>query len=187
MSGRVKVEAPAPVLVSGGPGRLAAALLAAGLGFVAVGLLLPPRGEVFWIAFAVLPPVLAALGAVLARTLGRRLDAGLLGGGEKQAYTPPPAAALPEPLRASLHAATVQALLAELAGRNVPRPARAAADALRAAAVAAWNAAPHDAARSAIARDLPGLVAGLLSGEPAGIRAAEEAAARLAPPAGGVR
>ncbi|WP_137126810.1 hypothetical protein [Roseomonas sp. HF4] len=187
MSGRVKAAAEPPTLLGGGAGMVTAGFLAAGIAFLAIGLLVPPRDALFWVAFALLPLLAGTISAILAVALGRRLDARLLGDGTAKAFKPPAAAALPEAARAALLAAAVPALLAQLVGKGVPRPARAAADGLLAAVTAAWNAAPDEAARAALARELPGLVAGLLDGEPAGIRAAEAAAARLAPPAGGTR
>lgn len=187
MSGRMKAAAEPPTLVGGGAGMVTAGFLAAGIAFLAIGLLVPPRDALFWVAFALLPLLVGTVGGILAATLGRRLDARLLGDGAAPAFKPPAAAALPEAARAALLAAAVPALLAELAGKGVPRPARAAADRLLGAASAAWNAAPDDAARAVLAREVPGLVAGLLGGESAGIRAAEDAAARLAPPDGGTR
>jgi len=151
--------------------RLVFALLAAGAAYLLVGLLVPPRGVGFWVAFTFAPPV---LGGVAAMFGGRRgFDAWLLAGGR-----PKPAAqatGLTEAQRQALRLAVVPAVLAELAraSAGLPSDAKAAAGRLLEAAIAAWNAAPDDAARGAIAQALPRLVAGLLAGGPEAIRAAD--------------
>lgn len=179
MSGRMRAAERPVAVLSGGPGALGAGFFVAGLAALAVGLVMPPRDALFWVAFCFLPAFLGGVTAVLAMLLGGRLDAALTGGGARAAFPPQPAASLPEAARAALHTAAVPALLAELVGRALPHDARAAADRLAGAFTTAWNIAPDDAARAALARDLPAWVAGLLAGGDAGIRAAEEVAARL--------
>ena len=180
MSGRMLATGRPQAVLSGRPGALGAGFFAAGLVFLAIGLLVSPRDAMFWIAFCLLPLLVGGVTTILAATFGERVDAALTGGGAQRAFQPPAATSLPEPARAALHTAAVPALLAALVGRDVPRAARAAADRLANAFTTAWNIAPDDAARTALARDLPGIVAGLLAGDTAGIRAAEDAATRLA-------
>jgi hypothetical protein len=179
MSGRMRAAERPAALLSGGPGALGAGFFVAGLTALTIGLVMPPRDALFWVALCFLPVCLGGVTTVLAMLLGERLDAVLTGAGARAAFPPQAAASLPESARATLHTAALPALLAELVGRAVPDDARAAAGRLAGAFTTAWNIAPDDTARAALARDLPALVAGLLAGGDAGIRAAEEAAARL--------
>jgi hypothetical protein len=176
--------APSETLLTDTQRRVMLGLLVAGIAYLLVGLLVPPRGGAFWAAFILAPP---ALGGVAAMFGGRRgLDAWLLTGGKpKQAAHPVAAAALPEAARQALRIAVVPALLAELAraAAGMPAAEKAAAGRLIDATIAAWNAAPDDTARRAIATALPPLVAGLLAGGAEAIRAAEAFAASP----GGVR
>jgi hypothetical protein len=176
--------APAETLLTDMQRRVMFALLVAGITYVLIALLVPPRGGAFWAAFFLAPPI---LGGVAAMFGGRRgLDAWLLTGGKpKQSAQPVAAATLPEAARNALRVAVVPALLAELAGATPRMQAaeRAAAGRLVDATVAAWNAATDDAARLRIATALPPLVAGLLAGGADAVRAAEAFAAA----AGGAR
>jgi hypothetical protein len=88
-------------------------------------------------------------------------------------------AALPAPARDALRVAVVPALLADLARASAGMAAaeKEAAGRVIDAATRAWNAAPDDAARLAVARALPGLVAGLVAGGAAAIGAADAFAA----------
>jgi hypothetical protein len=164
--------------------RMMFGLLAAGIGYVLIALLLPPRGAVFWVAFFVGAPVLGVVAALFGKRRG--LDAWLLTGGKpKQAAQPVAAATLPDAQRQALRVAVVPVLLGELM-RAAPRlqaAEQAAAGRLVDAAVAAWNAASDDAARQRIATALPPLVGGLLAGGADAVRAAEAFAAS----AGGAR
>lgn len=166
--------------------RLTLGLLAAGIGYLLVGLLVPPRGAAFWAAFIFAPPVLGCIAALFGGARGRGLDAWLLTSGRpRQAFQPIAPAALPEAARRALQVAVMPAVLAELARASAGMPAaeKAAAGRLLDAAVAAWNAAPDDAARAAIGLALPRLVAGLVAGGPEAVRAAEH----FAVTAGGAR
>ncbi|BDG73983.1 hypothetical protein [Roseomonas fluvialis] len=170
--------APGDTLMSDGQRRVVFAMLAAGLAWLLVGLLVPPYGAAFWVWFTLAPPVLGAIAALFG---GRRgIDAWLLGGGRAKpdvaAVAP---AALPAAARDALRLAVVPALLNELARASVRMPAseKAAAGLVIEAATRAWNAAPDDAARLPLARALPGLVAGLLAGGAEAIRAADAFAA----------
>jgi hypothetical protein len=170
--------APGDTLMSDGQRRLVLAMAAAGLGWLLVGLLVPPRGALFWLCFALLPPVLGGIAALFGGR--RRLDAWLLGGGQaKPAVVATAPAALPAPARDALRLAMVPALLNELARASARMPAseKAAAGLVIEAATRAWNAAPDDAARLPLAQALPGLVAGLLAGGAEAIRAADAFAA----------
>lgn len=151
--------------------RLVFALVVAGATYLLVGLAAPPRDGAFWAAFALAPPILGGVAAMFGGT--RRIDAWLLTGGVAKRSAP--AAPLDEPARQALRLALVPAVAAELARASGGlQPAeKAAAGRLLEAAIAAWNGAPDDAARAAIAQALPRLVAGLLAGGPEAIRAAE--------------
>jgi hypothetical protein len=178
-------------LMSNAQRRMAFALVGTGLGWVLVGLAMPPTGFGFWLAFAFGAPVLGGLGAILGGTArARALDVWLLTGGAAQvAWQPPAATALTDPLRRSLQLAATPAVLGELlrAASGMKGAERAAAERLLAASSAAWTGARDDAARLELARDLPGLVAGLVAGGPAAVRAADDTSARIAPAAGGAR
>jgi hypothetical protein len=178
---QVQDDEASTALMTDGQRRLVLAMAAAGLGWLLVGLLAPPRGALFWACFAVVPPLLAAIAALLG---GRRgIDAWLLGA--RQSFAPTLPAVLPVPARDALRIAAVTPLLAELARASTGMPAseKAAAGLLIEAATRAWNTAPDDAARLALARALPALVAGLRAGGAEAIRAADAFAAA----AGGAR
>ncbi|WP_431285642.1 hypothetical protein ACQW02_12900 [Humitalea sp. 24SJ18S-53] len=183
--------------------RVVFALVGAGFAYLLLGLLLPPHGVVFWLAFVFIPPALGATAALFGGDGGRRVDTWLLGSGApKQAWQPPAATTLPEATRLALQVAVVPVLIGELLRATGATPAllgehlrtasampareKAAAARLAQAAVAAWNGAADAAARAALARDLPQLVAGLAAGGPAAVQAAEDAARRFARPAGGL-
>ncbi len=164
--------AEAEALLTDRQRRLVFGLLAAGVTYLLVGLLVPPRGFAFWAAFIFAPPVFGGVAALFG---GRRgLDAWLLTGAKPKQVNPTAVAALPEPARQALRIALVPAVLTELARASggMPDAEKAAAGRLLAAATAAWTAAPDDAARGAIAQALPRLVAGLVGGGPEAIRAA---------------
>jgi hypothetical protein len=168
--------------------RVVFAFFAAGIAYLLVGLVLPPHGAVFWLSFLFLPPAMGVAAALFGGTAGQRVDAWLLtGGAPKQAAKPTPAAALPEPARSALQVAAVPALLAELirAGASMPANEKAAAGRLFRAVIAFWNGPADGPGRAALARDLPGLVAGLMAGGPGAIAAADAAVLRLTPPVGG--
>jgi hypothetical protein len=172
-------EASPETLLTDGQRGIVLGLFAAGIAFLLVGLLLRAGGAVFWAAFVLLPPVVGAVVGLVDGGVGRRLDAWLrAGGAPRPAAQPVPASALPEPVRAALQVAAVPALLGELhrAAATMPREEKAAADQLLGAAVRAWNGG---AGKVALAAQLPHLVAGLVAGGPEGIRAAQDAAARL--------
>lgn len=167
--------------------RVVLALFAAGIAYLLVGLLLLPHGAVFWLSFLFLPPVAGVVAAVFGGAAGRRLDAWLLnGGGPKQAPKPLPASALPEGARSALQMAAVPALLGELirAGATMPANEKAAAGRLFRAVIAFWDGPVEAPARAALARELPGLVAGLAAGGPGAIAAADAVVLRLTPPTG---
>jgi hypothetical protein len=171
-------DAPGATLMTNGQRRLVLAMTVAGLAWLLVGLLVPPRGVAFWLWFVMVPPVLGGIAALFGGRSG--IDAWLLGGGQAQpgvAATAP--AALPGPARDALRLAVVPALLNELAraGAGMPASEKAAAGLVIEAATRAWNAAPDDAARLPLAQALPGLVAGLIAGGPEAIRAADAFAA----------
>ncbi|CAH0309895.1 hypothetical protein [Roseomonas sp. CECT 9278] len=151
--------------------RLVFALVAAGVTYLLVGLLMPPRGGAFWAAFMLAPPILGGVAALFGGRQG--LDAWLLTGGVRHRAAPP--APLGEPARQALRIALVPALLAELsrASAGLQPAEKAAAGRLLEAAIGAWNAAADDTARAAIAQALPRLVAGLVAGGPDAIRAAD--------------
>jgi hypothetical protein len=65
MSGRMKAAAEPPTLLGGGAGMVAAGFLAAGIAFLAIGLLVPPRDALFWVAFALLPPLAGTIGSTV--------------------------------------------------------------------------------------------------------------------------
>lgn len=177
-----------PTLMSDGQRIVVSGMFAAGLTFFAIGALMAPRDALFWVAFFLAPLLVATIAGILAIAPGRRLDARLLaGGGPKQTLQAVAPTALPEPARQALQVALVPALLGALARESarMAAPEKAAAGRLTEAAAAAWNAAPDDAARVALAQALPRLVAGLVAGGPEAVRAAEQMAARLA--AGGAR
>jgi hypothetical protein len=156
--------------------RVMLGMLAAGVAYLLVGLLVPPSGVGFWMAFIFAPPLLGVVAALVGGVRGRRLDAWLLAGGRpKQAAQPVAPAALPEAARDTLRVAMVPAVLADLAraGAGMPEAEKAAAGRLLDAAVAAWNAAADHTARLAVARALPPLVAGLAAGGAEAIRAAD--------------
>lgn len=173
-------NAPTDTLLTDGQRIFVFGMFAAGFTFFVIGLLVPPRGALFWIACLIAPALMGCLGGVLAIMPGRRVDARLLGAGEAQRQVAATAAAaLPGPARDALRIATVPALLAELARASPRMPAseKAAAGLVIEAATRAWNAAPDDAARLALARALPALVAGLCAGGAEAIRAADAFAA----------
>ena len=166
--------------------RVTLGLLAAGIGFLLVGLLVPPRGVAFWLAFIFAPPLLGGAAALFGGARGRGLDAWLLSRGRtKQTVQPTAATALPEAARQALQAALVPAVLAELerASAGMPAAEKAATGRLTDAVVLAWNTASDEDARAAIGRALPKLVAGLAAGGPEAVRAAEQ----FAVTAGGAR
>jgi hypothetical protein len=179
---------PPETLLTNTQRRVVFALFAAGMAYLLVGLVLLPHGAVFWLTFLFLPPVVGFIAALFGGEAGRRVDVWLLTGG---AATPGPkpvaATALPEAARATLRTAAVPALLAELvrSGAEMPAGEKAAAGRLFQAVIAAWNGAADAATRAALARDLPRLVAGLATGGPAAIEAAEAAVTRLGQPSGG--
>jgi hypothetical protein len=154
--------------------RMMFGLVAAGIGYVLIALLVPPRGAAFWVAFFVGAPALGVVAALFGKRRG--LDAWLLAGGKpKQGVQPVAAATLPDAQRQALRVAVVPVLLGEVA-RAAPRmqaAEQAAAGRLVDAAVAAWNAAADDAARQRIATALPPLVGGLLAGGADAVRAVE--------------
>ena len=187
MAAKPATDTEQQTLLSDGQRIVVAGLFAAGLTFLAVGALVSPRDALFWVAFLLGPPFMGCIGAILAIAPGRRLDAWLLAGGRPdQAAPPAAAAALPEPAREALLIAATPALLAELAraSAGMAAPEKAAAGRLLQGAAAAWNAARDTAARGAVARALPGLVAALRAGGPEAVRAAQDAAARFETQAG---
>jgi hypothetical protein len=166
-----------PVFMTDAQRRLLLAMAVAGIAWLLVGLLVPPRGALFWLCFALVPPALGGIAALFGGR--RRLDAWLIGGGTRPAVPATAPAALPAPARDALRVAVVPALLADLARASAGMAAaeKEAAGRVIDAATRAWNAAPDDAARLAVARALPGLVAGLVAGGAAAIGAADAFAA----------
>uniref|UniRef100_UPI0018DF9255 hypothetical protein n=1 Tax=Roseomonas rosulenta TaxID=2748667 RepID=UPI0018DF9255 len=127
--------APPETLLTDAQRRLMLAMLVAGVAYLLVGLLVPPRGVLFWAMFLLAPPVLGGVAALFGSARG--IDAWLLSGGRpKQAWQPGIAASLPEPARQALQVALVPALLAELAraGAGMPAAEKAAAGRLLEAA-----------------------------------------------------
>lgn len=186
----MQAEGAPATLMSDMQRGLAFLLAGMGLTFLAVGLFVPPRDALFWVAFCLLPLFVGTIGGIIGTTLGRRLDAWAISSGAPAETVPAQAAAaLAEPERRALQVAALPAVLAELASARagMQPEAKAAATRLLDAAVAAWNAAPDAAAREALARDLPKPVADLLADGPAAARAALDHAARLASAAGGAR
>ena len=94
MSGRMSATDRPPAVLSGGPGALGAGFFVAGVTFLAIGLVVPPRDALFWIAFCLLPLFLGVVTTILAMTLGKRLDAALTGGAARKAFQPPASSSL---------------------------------------------------------------------------------------------
>ncbi|HWT08053.1 MAG TPA: hypothetical protein VN329_02750 [Roseomonas sp.] len=181
-------DQPPETLLTNFQRRVVLALFGAGIAYLLVGLLLLPHGAVFWLGFVVLPPLAGGLAAIFGGGPGQRFDAWLLNGGAaKQDPKATPATALPEAARSALQVAAVPALLGELvrAGAAMPAAEKAAAGRLFRAVIAFWNSPADSTARAALARELPGLVAGLATGGTTAIAAADAAVLKLAPPAGG--
>jgi hypothetical protein len=183
MGGTMRTAAPPEPLISPSQGRAICGFFGAGLGFLLVGLLLPPQGVVFWVAFGLVPLAIGGMADVLGKRLGALIDRWRLGRSSGQ----PPvqaiaAAALPDAARLSLQVAAVPALLSVLvqAAPRMPPAGGAAARRLVEAATTAWNTAGDQTARASLARDLPRLVAGLMDGGAEGIQAAEAAARQMA-------
>uniref|UniRef100_UPI0018DF54C4 hypothetical protein n=1 Tax=Neoroseomonas rubea TaxID=2748666 RepID=UPI0018DF54C4 len=93
----------AEALMTDGQRRMLLGLLAAGLACLLVGLVVPPRGFVFWGLLLVVPSGFFIAGVVLGGQPGRVIDAWLLGSTRaRAAFAPPAPAALPEATRAAL-------------------------------------------------------------------------------------
>jgi hypothetical protein len=168
-------------LLTDGQRRMILALGATGIACLLVGLVVPPRGALFWLILLLVPGAVAITAFILGGARGRAIDMWLLGGGGPQAaFQPPAPAALPEATRAALGIALLPGLLAELARRSgdMPDRERAAARALLAAA-----AGGPEAARQEVAAALPRLMAGLAAGDGAATAEATRLAALFAPPA----
>jgi hypothetical protein len=181
--GTLRPATEAEPLISPSQGRAICGFFGAGLGFLLVGLLLPPQGVVFWVAFGLAPLAIGGVADVLGKRLGALIERWRLG---RPSVAPPvqaiPAAALPDAARVSLQVAAVPALLSVLvqAAPRMPPAGGAAAGRLIEAATTAWNTAADQPARARLARDLPRLVAGLLGGGAEGIQAVEVAARQMA-------
>ncbi|MBP0466474.1 hypothetical protein J5Y09_21275 [Roseomonas sp. PWR1] len=168
-------------LLTDGQRRMILALTAAGLACIAVGLVVPPRGALFWLMLALLPGLAGIAAFVMGGARGRAVDTWLLGGGgPKVAFQPPAPAALPDATRAALGIALLPGLLAELARRaaDMQESQKAAAEALLVAA----SGGP-EAARQDLAAALPRLIAGLAAGDAAATAEAGRLAALFARPA----
>ncbi len=164
-------------LLTDGQRRMLLGLLAAGIACLLVGLVVPPRGALFWGLLLFVPAGSFLGGVVLGGAPGRAIDAWLLGSNRpRAAFAPPAPAALPEATRAALDLALLPALLAELARRagGMQGRQKAAAEALLAAATAAPNAAEP---RRALAAALPRLLGGLEAGDATATAEAERIAA----------
>lgn len=167
----------APTLFEDRQRRVVLGLLASGLAFVMVSVLITPSGAAYWLALGVAPLAGALAGLMLGGVRGRAIDAWLLGAstaGPGGAPPPPAPSALPAPARAALQAALVPVLLDELGGRVDAMEPRCAA-AARTLAVTAHKALPD-----MLVQALPGLTAGLLSGSTAAAAEAEALARRMA-------
>lgn len=183
-AGAPAAAAPAETLLRDGQRKVVLVLLLSGLAFAAVGLMVPPRGAAYWVAFLVAPALAGLAGHVLARGAGRRLDAWLLTGGQpKETPRALPPAELPAPALLALRTAILPALLADLARAAERMPPRCAAAAR--ALVEAGATAPAGEARDSLARDLPRLFAGLLDGREEAAAEAEGLVLRLSEPRGG--
>lgn len=174
-------------LLTDGQRRMLLGLLAAGLACIIVGLVVPPRGALFWGLLLVVPAGSFIAGVALGGPPGRAIDALLLGSNRpRAAFAPPAPAALPEATRVALDLALLPAMLAELARRagGMQERAKAAAEALLAAATAAPNAAEP---RRVLAAALPRLLGGLDAGDAAAAAEAERIAALFPRPGAGGR
>lgn len=187
MAARTPAAAAAPALLGDWQRRVILMLLASGLAFGAVGVLVAPRGAGFWVAVAAAPAIGAVLGYTLGGAPGRALEARLMGAGEAPREPPrlPAPAALADPVRAMLQAATVPVLLGELSAAAAGMGPRERAAAL--ALVEAGTTAPEGEARQALGGALPRLIVGLTSGNAASAGEAEAFARRLAQAPSGER
>ncbi|MBR0681384.1 hypothetical protein GXW74_12885 [Roseomonas eburnea] len=176
----------APTVLENGQRRAVLVMYGAGLAMLAVGLLVPPAGALYWVALLVAPVLGGGLGGLLSGSFGRRLDAWLLSGGAV-AQRPAGRAPLAEPARAALQAAMVPAMLADLGRAAEAWPAREK-DAARALLAAALGpAAMARETREALGRDLPRVIASLAARDASAAGEAEALAARLAAAGGAAR